>query len=133
MGYRIEADQAGVVDAVRKYGALQVNGYTFRLTEDGRAISDPVPDGDLGLFDVPGYFLVREEPPYERVSVLGGEVLKQELDEALRKGTANLEGLEGLKLEELPKSELLNLARQKGLTVSDRTTKQELITLLRGE
>ena len=95
MGYRIEADQAGVVDAVRKYGAFQVNGYTFRLTEDGRAISDPVPDRDVGLFDVPGYFLVREEPPYERVSVLGGEVLKQELDEALRKGTANLEGLGG--------------------------------------
>ncbi len=133
MGYRIEADQAGVVDAVRKYGSLQVNGYTFRLTEDGRAISDPVPDADVNLFDVPGYFLVREEPPFERVSVLGGEMLKQELDEALRSGTADLESLDGVKLEELPRSELLNLARQRGLTVSDRTSKRELITLLRGE
>jgi hypothetical protein len=131
MGYRIEADQPGVVDAVRKYGTLQVNGYTFRLTEDGRAISDPVPDGEVGLFDVPGYFLVREEPPFERVSVLGGEVLEQELDEALRSGTANLESLEGVKLEELPRGELVNLARQRGLTVSDRTSKRELITLLR--
>ena len=94
MGYRIEAVQPAVVDAVRRYGAFQVNGVLFRLLE-GRAISDPVPEAAVGLFDVPGYLLVREEPPYERVSELGQEAMRLELDQALREGTLPPEALTG--------------------------------------
>ena len=132
MGYRIEAIQPGVVDAAKKYGSILVNGYSFRPTEDGRVLSDPLPGGAVGVFDVPGYILCREEPPFERVSVLGGEVAQQELDEALRQGTARLEDLQGVNLESLPKAELLNLARQRGLAVSERSTRSEIIALLRG-
>ena len=129
--YRIEAIQPGVVDAVRRWGKLQVNGYEFQVLE-GRVISEPVPEEHIGSFDVPGYFLVREEPPYERVAPLGQGQKWKEIDQALREGRANLEDLQGVNLSELPKAELLKLARQRGLVVSERTTKQELLVLLQG-
>lgn len=134
MGYRIEAVQPAVVDAVRRYGAFQVNGVPFRLLE-GRAISDPVPEAAVGLFDVPGYLLVREESPYERVSELGQEATRLELDQALREGSLPPEALTGAEeggLEAMTKAQLLALARERGLEVNDRMTKAELLGLLRG-
>jgi len=146
MGYRIEAVQPAVVDAVRRYGEFKVNGVPFRLLE-GRAISDPVPEAAVGLFDVPGYLLVREEPPYERVSELGQEAMRLELDQALREGTlppealtgggeeGSLEGKTGAEeggLEAMTKAQLLALARERGLEVNDRMTKAELLGLLKG-
>lgn len=134
MGYRIEAVQPAVVDAVRRYGEFKVNGVPFRLLE-GRAISDPVPEAAVGLFDVPGYLLVREEPPYERVSELGQEAMRLELDQALREGSLPPEALTGTEeggLEAMTKAQLLALARERGLEVNDRMTKAELLGLLRG-
>lgn len=84
--YRIEAIQSGVVDAVRRYGALLVNGVRFEEV-DGRVLSEPLPEGQVGLFDVPGYLLVRAEPPYERVAELGAQQALAELDTALREGS----------------------------------------------
>lgn len=84
--YRIEAIQSGVVDAVKKYGALSVNGVRFEEV-DGRVLSEPIPEGQVGLFDVPGYLLVRAEPPYERVAELGAQQALAELDTALREGS----------------------------------------------
>lgn len=84
--YRIEAIQSGVVDAVKKYGALSVNGVRFEEV-DGRVLSEPLPEGQVDLFDVPGYLLVRAEPPYERVAELGAQQALAELDTALREGS----------------------------------------------
>lgn len=96
--YRIEAIQPGVVDAVRQYGSLLVNGYTFQEVE-GRVLSDPIPEGEVGLFDVPGYILVRAEPPYERVAELGQQAALVALDTALREGSLSPEEVEALKGE----------------------------------
>lgn len=97
--YRIEAIQPGVVDAVRQYGTLLVNGYAFREVE-GRVLSDPIPEGEVGLFDVPGYILVRAEPPYERVAEMGQQAALVALDTALREGSLSQEEVEALKGEE---------------------------------
>ena len=132
--YRIEALQPGVVDAVRKYGSLSVNGFRFAEV-DGRVLSEPLPESQVGLFDVPGYLLVRADPPYERVSELGQEAMRLELDQTLREGSLPPEALTGTEergLEGKTKAELLALAREKGLEVSDRMTKAELLGLLKG-
>ncbi len=84
--YRIEALQPGVVDAVRKYGSLSVNGFRFAEV-DGRVLSEPLPESQVGLFDVPGYLLVRADPPYERVSELGAQTAIAQVDAALREGS----------------------------------------------
>lgn len=93
--YRIEATQPGVVDAVRRYGSLEVNGFRFVLLEDGRVISaSRVPEEAVGVFNVPGYILVRDEPPFERVAELGAEAAVAELDQALREGSLPAEQVE---------------------------------------
>lgn len=93
--YRVEATQPGVVDAARKYGAIVVNGFSFAPLEDGRVVTTTrVPEEMVSAFDVPGYILVRDEPPYERVKELGRSVAIAELDQALREGTLPAEAVD---------------------------------------
>lgn len=92
--YRIEAVQPAVVDAVLKYGSFAVNGFRFIPLEDGRVITDSrVPEEAVSAFDVPGYLLVRDEPPYERVAELGQKAAIAELDQALREGSLPAEAV----------------------------------------
>jgi len=136
MGYRIEALQPGVVDHVRKHGSLTVNGFRFFPLEDGRVVSDPVPEAAIPTFDVPGYLLVREEPPYERVAPLGQWASRTEEEKALE---GNPPGAEGPAtppaddLASLTKAQLLALAQERGLKVSDRATKDEIIKALKAD
>ncbi|TFU25613.1 hypothetical protein [Thermus tengchongensis] len=52
-----------------------------------------VPEEMVSAFDVPGYILVRDEPPYERVAELGRSVAIAELDRALREGSLPAEAV----------------------------------------
>lgn len=67
---RIESHARFLNDAARRGEPATVNGVPFRAL-DGRVLSDPITERQVGMFDgVDGFALVRADPPYEMVKAL---------------------------------------------------------------
>lgn len=157
---RIESHARFINDAARRGAPVTVNGVKFAVL-DGRVLSDPITERQTGMFDgVDGYALVRAEAPYEMVKALTpappmfltspeGEPATSEADphpvEPAGDVTATLTSDEdegdsvsvqddepAHDLDSLTKTELLERLAATGREVSARTTKADLIALLRG-